>query len=78
MASEARRIRAEFHDMPGLSLSVAQAARLWGWTPEHSAALLSQLADEKYLVRDSRGEYRVRGSQLSWGEYRERRSLCHN
>ncbi len=78
MTPEAQRIRAEFHDMPGLSLSVAQAARLWGWTQEQSAVLLSQLADEQYLVRDARGEYRVRGSQSFWGGYRERRPLCHN
>ena len=34
------RIRAEYREMPGLSLSHSQAARLWGLSKERSAGVL--------------------------------------
>jgi hypothetical protein len=64
---EARQIRAEFQSMPGLSLSVAQAARLWGWTHDRTVVALSRLAEADYLVRDARGMYRIRRAQSCWG-----------
>jgi len=56
-----RRARAEFQEMPGLTLSVAQASRLWGLTATESEALLGALVDDGFLVRDRRATYRRTG-----------------
>ncbi len=56
-----RRVRAEFLEMPGLSLTVSQAARLWGLSPAQSERLLHELVDSGFLVRDPRGAYRRGG-----------------
>jgi hypothetical protein len=52
------RIRAEYAEMPGLALTVRQAARLWCLNVSQSERLLSRLMDEGFLVRDVRGSYR--------------------
>jgi hypothetical protein len=44
------RIRAEYREMPGLCLTPAQAARLWGLTPEVCAEVLQALGAEGALI----------------------------
>jgi Fic family protein len=56
-----RRIEAEYREMPGLRLTTPQASRLWGLNPGQSERLLSELVDEGFLMRDTRGAYRRRG-----------------
>jgi DNA-binding IclR family transcriptional regulator len=52
-----RLMRAEFIEMPGLRLSVAQAQRLWGLERARCEALLAALVDARFLWRDSHGCY---------------------
>jgi hypothetical protein len=44
-----RRIRADYLEMPGLRLTVAQGARLWNVSLDGCAALLDQLVAEGFL-----------------------------
>ena len=44
-----RRIRAEFEEMPGLSLTLKQAARLFGLSPETVSRILLRLSEEGVL-----------------------------
>ncbi len=46
--------------MPGLTLTVRQAARLWGLSVSQSQQLLSKLVDSRFLAEDPRGAYRRR------------------
>ena len=45
------RIFAEFMEMPGLRLTMAQAQRLWGLDPIVCSGLLSDLVDAGFLVK---------------------------
>ena len=56
-----QRIRAEFIEMPGLTLTLPQAARLWGLTAPQTEAILSELIARGLLTRDRHGSYRRRG-----------------
>ena len=60
-SSVVHRIRGEYLEMPGLTLTVRQAARLWGLEVTQSQRLLSELVDSQFLVADARGAYRRRG-----------------
>ena len=51
-------VRAEYRDMPGLRLTLSQAARLFGLSLENSAHVLDRLAEDGFVVRDSNGAYR--------------------
>ena len=53
------RARAEFHDMPGMCLTPAQAARLWQVTPARAEQLLSELVQSGFLVRRDGQIYRL-------------------
>jgi hypothetical protein len=53
------RARAEFHEMPGMCLTPAQAARLWQLTPDRAEALLTELVDSGFLVRREGHRYRL-------------------
>ena len=44
-------VRAEFLEMPGLTLTVAQAARLWSFEAAFCAAVLGALEEAQFLVR---------------------------
>ena len=59
-SSETARIRAEYVEMPGLSLTVLQAARLWGLDTLRSERVLSMLVDSGFLRCDRQGLYRRR------------------
>lgn len=62
---DALRLRHEFLEMPGLTISVPQAARMLGLRSEHAAAILDTLAREKFLTQTPSGSYqRAFASQL--------------
>ena len=52
------RLRNEFLELPGLSVTVPQAARLFGVRLERAALMLEQLEHEGFLHRDTHGTYR--------------------
>jgi hypothetical protein len=51
------RLRNEFLEMPGLSISVLQVARMLGLRSEHAAAILETLASERFLTQTPAGLY---------------------
>jgi len=51
----ARRIRAEFLEMPGLRLSMPQAARLWGLDAPTCDAVVTRLEHDSFLRRTDGG-----------------------
>jgi hypothetical protein len=53
-----RRVRDEFVEMPGLSLTEGQASRLWQVDPATAADLLRQLVEARFLARTGAGHYR--------------------
>lgn len=55
-----QRIRAEFLEMPGLTLTVAQAARLWAVDTIEAKRLLAELSSTGFLMRNAAGSYRRR------------------
>lgn len=59
------RILAEYREMPGLRLSLSQAARLWGLDLAQSYATLEALVASGRLGRSSRGLYCARGD-IEW------------
>ena len=50
-------VRAEYVEMPGLSLTKPQVERLWGLDAVTSEALLAALVDVKFLRRTVRDAY---------------------
>ncbi len=59
-SSELARIRSEYIEMPGLVLTLPQAARLWGFGPRRAAELLTVLLDAGFLACDKKAMYRRR------------------
>lgn len=59
-SSKTARIRAEYVEMPGLSLTARQAARLWGLDTLRSEQVLSTLVNSGFLLCDRHGLYRRR------------------
>jgi hypothetical protein len=53
------RIRGEFREMPGLSLTLRQASRLWNLDPVLCDTALRILVEERYLDRTGRGTFRL-------------------
>jgi DNA-binding IclR family transcriptional regulator len=58
----AQRARAEFREMPGMSLTTAQAARLWQLSPDTAEVLLAELVQAGFLVRRDGQRYRLPSS----------------
>jgi hypothetical protein len=52
-----QRIRGEFLEMPGLTLTPAQAGRLWALEPDVCASVLAQLIETGFLARSAEGRY---------------------
>ena len=52
-----RRVKAEFLEMPGMTLTLAQTARLWAYDLAFCKAVLSALDDARFLVRTRRSAY---------------------
>lgn len=59
------RVLAEYREMPGLSLTVAQAARLWRVAPEISEHVLHSLVELRRLRRTADGRYCAPGDLAS-------------
>jgi DNA-binding IclR family transcriptional regulator len=55
-----RRIRGEYREMPGLKLTVAQAARLWHTDGPSVERMLDTLVSDGLLRRTPGGAYLVR------------------
>jgi hypothetical protein len=58
--SLAARVRGEYEEMPGLRLTVAQAARLFGLAPAVAHAVLDDLRRASVLNCSDRGTYSLR------------------
>jgi hypothetical protein len=54
------RIYGEFEEMRGLSLTLAQAVRLFGLPPTITSRILEQLTDERVLSHRSDGRFALR------------------
>lgn len=52
------RIRGEFLEMPGLHLTLEQAARLWHIDAATCTAALGHLVADRFLVRTRAGAYK--------------------
>jgi hypothetical protein len=50
-------VRSEFAEMPGLSLTERQAARLWQVPAADAALALAALVDARFLARSVSGRY---------------------
>ena len=59
----AERVRGEFREMPGLSLTLAQAARLWSLDAHTCSDVLACLVETGFLCRKADGTFR-RASDL--------------
>ena len=57
LETQLRRIEGEYREMPGLSVTSAQAARLWGVTKPTCALALMTLVEAGILKRTSHGTY---------------------
>ncbi|HSK10453.1 MAG TPA: hypothetical protein VK911_12815 [Vicinamibacterales bacterium] len=55
-----QRIQSEYHQLPGLRLTVVQAQRLWKLDRSVCDALLAALVDARFLMRTPDGTF-VRG-----------------
>jgi hypothetical protein len=52
-----RQVRVEYEEMPGLSLTLAQAQRLWALDPSTCALVLRTLVERRFLQTTARGRY---------------------
>lgn len=50
-------VRREFDEMPGLTLTVDQARRLWALEPRMCGAVLERLVQSGYLCQTDTGHY---------------------
>jgi DNA-binding response OmpR family regulator len=55
-----QRAKANYLDLPGLSLTLSQASRLWGFDEATCKRALDALASEGFLIRSLDGQYRQR------------------
>ena len=53
----ADRVRGEYREMPGLALTVEQAARLWATNVSTCETVLQELVVRGVLYRNSKGAY---------------------
>ena len=72
-SSELARIRSEYIEMPGLVLTLPQAARLWGFGPRRAAELLTVLLDAGFLACDQKAMYQ----RLGRARHRQERSATN-
>jgi hypothetical protein len=56
-ADIARRIEAEFREMPGMRLTDAQVRRPWNLSGELCETVLDQMCRAGHLMRDETGRY---------------------
>jgi hypothetical protein len=60
MSTDVARMRSEFLELPGLVLTLPQAARLWALSESRTALLLSMLVETGFLVCEKKTAYRRR------------------
>lgn len=53
-----RRVRGEFREMPGMRLTIDQAARLWTLDRDTCAKIFDSLVAARFLEVDVNGRYR--------------------
>jgi hypothetical protein len=70
MSNDVARIRKEYVEMPGLVLTLPQAARLWSLSESRSALLLSLLVETGFLICDKKTVYRRRVDRVENGKSR--------
>ncbi len=51
-----RRIMGEYREMPGLNLTVPQASRLWGLSPDTCCAVVEKLIEKGFVRRTCDGK----------------------
>jgi hypothetical protein len=61
-ASACQRVRGEYLEMPGVRLTAAQAARLFGLEPQVCGDVLAILVAERFLGRTQDGRFVRRGA----------------
>lgn len=61
----ARRVKAEYQEMPGLELTFGQARCLFGFENHVCETVLALLCAEGFLVRTSKGSYRSSSERSS-------------
>ena len=59
-----RHVRAEFLEMPGLKLTIAQAQRLWGIDRATCEALIDELLACRFLARTRDGAFMLRAAMV--------------
>ena len=59
-----RHVRAEFLEMPGLKLTIAQAQRLWGIDRATCEALIEELLARRFLARTRDGSFMLRAAMV--------------
>jgi hypothetical protein len=57
LAPLVQRIEGEYHEMPGLKLTEAQAQRLWNLDPDTCHIVLVTLMQRRFLRRTATGMY---------------------
>ena len=57
LAPLVRRIEGEYHEMPGLKLTEAQAQRLWALDSDTCHIVLVTLVQRRFLRRTTKGMY---------------------
>jgi hypothetical protein len=57
-------VKAEYLEMPGLCLTLAQAQRLWNLDRDTCAAVLERLVESRFLWRTGAGIYERNASDL--------------
>jgi hypothetical protein len=53
----ARRVQAEYGEMPGLSVTLPQAQRLWGADPQTCESVFMALTARGFLKRTKKGRF---------------------
>ena len=61
----AHRVKAEYHEMPGLDLTFKQARCLFGLESPVCEKVLEMLCAEGFLVRTAKGSYRSSAERTS-------------
>ena len=58
----AQQVRGEYLEMPGMSLTIDQAMKLWGVNRETSSTILESLVNAGFLRRSQHGRYLLAGA----------------
>jgi hypothetical protein len=73
LAALVGRVRGEYREMPGLRLTVRQAARLFGMSPDDAEAVLGELRRTGVLMLSADGAYAPNTEPSRWRRAAEAR-----